>query len=104
MPHTSTSFESTLLTESLPKLTDFTEVIKSLAQDQPDYSHSPYDIAIVSLVQGPQQMSCIQWLKNNQLKNGIFGAASQFSWYENYVCTYAASIAFRNVGLLLEAE
>ena len=70
----------------------------------PDLSASAYDIAITSLVEGPQQATCIQWLLDNQRELGIWGAEAELCWYDAYVCTYAAAVALRNAGVVQLAD
>ncbi len=80
------------------------KALEVLARPHEDISQSAYDIAIVSLVPGPQQASCIRWLVSNRNVDGTWGADTQLSWYDRYICTYAASIAFRNIGLTEQAD
>lgn len=82
------------------------QAVQQLAStsDSDDLSNSVFDIAIVALVNGTQQKNCIQWLKNNIHADGSLGCPKALSWYDNYICTYAASIAFRNAGLIQEYE
>src|SRR5579871_2902904 len=62
-----------------------------------DLSPSLYDIAVASLVPGPQQPALIAWLDNHQNHDGSWGASPELSGYDNYICTYAAAVALRNV-------
>src|SRR5258707_11028510 len=63
-----------------------------------DLSPSLYEIAVVSLVHGPHQPEHLNWLLTHQNPDGSWGAASELSGYDNYLCTYAATIALRNAG------
>ncbi len=66
-----------------------------------DLSPSLYDIAVASLVPGPQQPEHIDWLVRHQNADGSWGAPVHLSGYDNYICTYAAAVALRNVGHVL---
>ncbi|WP_086821694.1 hypothetical protein [Allokutzneria sp. NRRL B-24872] len=58
-------------------------------------SPSVYDIAAVSLVPGPQQASCVEWLLRNRATTTTWGAPSAVNWYDAYLSTYAAAVAMR---------
>ncbi|MFD8148942.1 hypothetical protein [Streptomyces sp. NPDC059708] len=66
---------------------------------QPDeLSPSAYDIAAVSLVDGPQQPTCLQWLIDNRTTPTTWGAPPEVNWYDAYLSTYAAALALHNTG------
>lgn len=64
-----------------------------------ELSQSVYDIAVVSLLPGPQSEWCVQWLIDHQNDNGTWGSSPQLCWYDSYMCTYAAAVALRSAGL-----
>lgn len=82
----------------------FNQVLQILSENKPDYSHSSYDIAIISLIDGPQHEPCIQWLLEHQNADGTWGDAFNISWYDQYICTYAAALALQNIQMLEQAK
>jgi hypothetical protein len=64
-----------------------------------DISTCPYSVAMVSLVKSPIQEKCIRWLLENRNSDGTWGVKASVSWYDAYISTYAAMVAFENCGL-----
>ena len=69
-----------------------------------DLSPSVYDIAAVSLVPGPQQEGCVQWLLHNHATAATWGAPASVNWYDAYLSTYWAAVAMRNAERLELAD
>jgi len=69
-----------------------------------DLSASVYDIAVASLVEGPQQVACVQWLLEHEQPGATWGAPPGLSWYDTYISTYAASVALQYAGLTEKAH
>ncbi|MFD9369244.1 hypothetical protein ACFWA6_16310 [Streptomyces sp. NPDC060020] len=66
---------------------------------QPDaLSPSTYDVAAVSLVDGPQRPACLQWLIENRTTPTTWGAPPEVNWYDAYLSTYAAALALYDAG------
>lgn len=69
-----------------------------------DLSPSIWDIAAVSLVDGPQHKPCVQWLADHQRMPATWGALPETNWYDAYLSTYAAATAMHNGGYTDLAE
>ncbi|MFE0042667.1 hypothetical protein [Streptomyces albireticuli] len=69
-----------------------------------DLSPSLYDIAVVSLVPGPQQAPCVDWLLTHTTTAHTWGAPVRRCWFDAYVSTYAAAVALRNAGMRQRAD
>lgn len=82
----------------------YNAALESLSYTSDEVTQSPYDIAAVSLVAGPQQRICVEWLVENQNADGTWSTPFCLSWHDQYICTYAAAIALRNAGLTEKAE
>jgi hypothetical protein len=82
----------------------YNAALESLSYTSDEVTQSPYDIAAVSLVPGPQQRVCVEWLVNNQHSDGTWSTPFCLSWHDHYICTYAGAIALRNYGLTDKAE
>lgn len=72
--------------------------MKSEVSQLVDLSPSVYDIAAVSLVPGPQQALCVDWLLTHTTTPHTWGAPPHRSWFDAYISTYAAAVALRNAG------
>ncbi|MFI5783375.1 hypothetical protein [Nocardia sp. NPDC051570] len=77
---------------------------ESLGGTTCDLSASVYDIAAVSLVPGPQQDSCVQWLVHHRATDAAWGPPVTVNWYDAYLSTYSAAVAMRNAGRLELAD
>ena len=64
-----------------------------------DLSPSSYDIAAISLVPGPRQARCVDWLLKHARTEHTWGAPADRCWFDAYLSTYAAAIAIRNAGM-----
>lgn len=69
-----------------------------------DLSPSVYDIAAVSLVSGPQQPLCLDWLLTHTTGPDTWGAPAHRCWFDAYISTYAAAVALRNAGMHQSAD
>ncbi|HVO43495.1 MAG TPA: hypothetical protein VMT34_12770 [Aggregatilineales bacterium] len=89
-------------TQPTPERADANHVQKNslnyITESVDDLSQSCYDIGVVALAQGAQNQGCVQWLIEHHNADGTWGAPPQLSWYDTYVCTYAAGVALHRGG------
>ncbi|WP_171162112.1 hypothetical protein [Streptomyces sp. I05A-00742] len=69
-----------------------------------ELSPSVYDVAAVSLAEGPQQPACVQWLTEHRTTPTSWGVPPEVNWYDCYLSTYAAALALYNAGRRSLAE
>ncbi|WP_424217130.1 hypothetical protein ACN20G_34130 (plasmid) [Streptomyces sp. BI20] len=65
---------------------------------------STYDIAVLSLIDGPQRSARVQWLIDRRTTPLTWGAPPGTSWYDAYLSTYAAALALHHAGERTLAE